>query len=199
MSPRPSEHEFFEPSPLLRELQVLSHLAADPEASQKEIGSRVGLAASMVHNYIHAMEKAGCVRMEGVSRKRMRYVVTEAGRERIRTLSGRFLAETGRMLERVASRARREIERAVRDGMRMLGVVARPALADTVAHLAAESGLSTRHLGGGERSVPAPPASALEGLDAVLVAEDFTREDVSAALSRCREQGLRIYTFGDPS
>jgi len=31
------ESEFYEPSPLLRELQVLSILARNPEASQKEI------------------------------------------------------------------------------------------------------------------------------------------------------------------
>lgn len=187
------DSEFYEPSPLLRELQVLTILARDPEASQKEIAIEVGLAPSMIHNYIHALADEGFVEFHGPTRRRLRYIVTSAGRLRIDDLAARHMSAAGRIFERITSLVRREIERVARDGVKNLGVLAGPDLAGTLSRMAAESGLETRPL---RRDGQAPASSEtfpLAGLDAVLIALDPTREDVLAAMRRCREQGLPVY------
>ncbi|MBI3448777.1 MAG: winged helix-turn-helix transcriptional regulator [Acidobacteria bacterium] len=181
---RTIESEFYEPSPLLRELQVLSILANNPEASQKEIALEVGLAPSMIHNYIHALAEAGLVEFHGPTRRRLRYVVTDSGRARIDSLAARHLTAAGSILERVTVLVRREIERVVRDGVKSLGVIAAPDLAGTLSRMAAESGLTTRALG---------HSQTLAGLDAVFIAVDPTSGEGAAAVRRCREQGLPVY------
>jgi len=190
------ESEFYEPSPLLRELQVLSILARDPEASQKDIAGQVGLAPSMIHNYIHALAQAGLVEFHGPTRRRLRYVVTSAGRQHIENLSARHLFSAGRILERITSSVRREIERVARDGVKNLGVLTFPYFAGIVSRIAAESGLETILLRrSGARSDPDGPPP-LEGLDAVLVVDNPTCDDVVAALRACRERGLPVYRVG---
>jgi DNA-binding MarR family transcriptional regulator len=187
------DSEFYEPSPLLRELQVLSILARDPEASQKEIAIEVGLAPSMIHNYIHALASQGLVEFHGPTRRRLRYIVTSAGRDRIDALAARHMSAAGRVLERFTGLVRRELERVARDGVKSLGVLAGPDLVGTLAKLAAESGLETRSLQRDGRSAPASDPLALAGLDAVLIAADPAGEDVADAMRRCREEGLPVY------
>jgi len=191
---RPTESEFYEPSPLLRELQVLSILARDPEASQKEIAEEVGLAPSMIHNYIHALAGQGLVEFQGPTRRRLRYIVTEPGRVRIEALAGRHLAEAGRLLDRLTSAIRRQIDNAVRDGFRSLGVVARPALAGALSRVAADAGVEIRAVPNrGRDSVGTESSAPLTGFDAVLIAEDPASADVEDTMRRCREQGVRVY------
>jgi DNA-binding MarR family transcriptional regulator len=190
---RSIDTEFYEPSPLLRELQVLSILALNPEASQKEIAVEVGLAPSMIHNYIHALAEAGLVEFQGPTRRRLRYLVTGTGRQRIESLAARHMSAAGKILERFTCLVRREIERVARDGVKNLGLLAGRDLVGTLSSIAAESGVEARRL----EHVEGPGATAgsfpLTGLDAVLIALDPVHEDVLVALRCCREQGLPVY------
>ena len=188
------ESEFYEPSPLLRELQVLSILDRNPEASQKDVALRVGLAPSMVHNYIHALALRGLIQFEGPTRRQLRYIVTTSGRDRIRLLARRHVADAGRLLERIASRLRWEIGSIVPDEIRTLAVVAPPALAGTLERLAQEMGIEVVHLGDpSQRAEQGEEALCLDGVDAVVVAEDPAQEHVSDVVHRCHEQGLKVF------
>jgi len=192
---QPMESEFYEPSPLLRELQVLSILARDPEASQKEIATQVGLAPSMIHNYIHALADQGFVQFQGPTRRQLRYIVTHSGRGRIESLATRHIADTGRLIEKITSRLRRDIEGLARDGVRRLGIVARPALARTLLAAATEIGMVVQQVGEGE-GLPAGADGFEPGsLDAILVAEDPLTESVSATVQRCKEAGIKVLSL----
>jgi len=187
------ESEFYEPSPLLRELQVLSILARNPEASQKEIAVEVGLAPSMIHNYIHALALAGLVEFQGPTRRRLRYLVTGTGHQRIESLAARHVSAAGKVIERFTGLVRREIEKAARDGVKSLGVLAGRDLVGTLSLIAAESGVEARTLEHNGRSETPGGSYPLAGLDAVLIALDPAHEDVLAALRSCREKGLPVY------
>jgi DNA-binding MarR family transcriptional regulator len=192
----PLESEFYEPSPLLRELQVLSILARDPEASQKEIAHQVGLAPSMVHNYIHHLAHQGFVEFRGPTRRQLRYIVTDTGLTRIEALSARHLTEAGRLIEKIQGRLLRAMERVARTGARGIGVLAPAALAQAMLRAAGETGLAARLLWDGNGARPAAPdRSALAGLDAVVVGDDQDAPEVAAAVRACREAGLPVHTL----
>ena len=188
--------EFYEPTPMLRELQILTILAENPGVSQKEISSRVAIVPSMVHNYLHGLAGKGLIDFQGPSRRRMRYILTQAGEERLRSLSGRHAEEACRVLEGIADWIRAEMKRAVGDGVRRIGVLNCPALGETLERVGKETGIEVKPLGGGSTSEGAFSGESLAGLDAVLVMTDPGRQETQRVIAVAGERGLPVYRLG---
>jgi DNA-binding MarR family transcriptional regulator len=186
----------YEPTPLLRELQILVILARDPGVSQKEISAEVGLVPSMVHNYLHGLSASGWIEFQGPSRRKMRYVLTSLGEERLRVLQGRHAGEACRVLKEIAEFVRSEMIRAAGNGLRRVGVLNCPALAATLECLGKETGLEVVALGEDLLKGGTFSSESLGGLDAILVATDTAREDVRQAIAAAEEKGLRVLRLG---
>jgi FlaA1/EpsC-like NDP-sugar epimerase len=74
--------QYFEPTPLLRELNLLECLEASPQTSQSALAKRVGLTPAMVNAYIRRFQSEGLVSTAEVSRG-FSYHLTSKGLHRL--------------------------------------------------------------------------------------------------------------------
>lgn len=189
--PRPTTR-FFEPSPLLHEFQILLVIRHDPGASQRRIAQEVGLSPSMVHNYLRSLERQGLVEFRGTNHARLQYVLTEGGIARAESLVGGLLGETSELIREIATRVRHAIQRAAGEGVRVLGVVGNPHLADALAEAAKETGVIVYpvlpRVGNIRAAFEALPARP----DAVVVADDLKRREISDFVEACQREGVPV-------
>lgn len=94
---------YLEPSPRMRELQILELLADRPEISQNALAEQVGLAPARVNAYIKMFVERDEVRTENRSRG-MAYHLTEKGKHCLAFHQVTYRAELVRL--RQAARAR---------------------------------------------------------------------------------------------
>ena len=66
------------PSPY-RDMHLLDELAKSPEATQRELSRRIGVALGMTNLMLRRLAKKGYVKISGTKRSRIRYLVTPQG------------------------------------------------------------------------------------------------------------------------
>jgi DNA-binding MarR family transcriptional regulator len=92
-----AQFDFLLPGSLIREMMLLSEIGADPSISQSRMAVRVGIAPSMVNNYIRRLVEAGFLMKAGANHRSTTYHLTAAGRERRSELVRRCTIETVRL------------------------------------------------------------------------------------------------------
>ncbi|RPJ42700.1 MAG: winged helix-turn-helix transcriptional regulator [Chloroflexi bacterium] len=90
------QFDFLLPGQPIRELMLLAEIEDDPTISQCRMAARVGLAPSMVNNYIRRLVARGCLVKCGANNRSTTYHLTAAGRERREDLVRRYTIETVR-------------------------------------------------------------------------------------------------------
>lgn len=85
--------KFFNPTSEYKELQLLQYIEKKPEATQKEIGSIINGAASMVNVYINDLEEKGYLIRDYQSPKVVFYRITGEGVKRKNYLAFSYLRE----------------------------------------------------------------------------------------------------------
>lgn len=75
----PHEHQDSLEPPNYRELQVLTEVEANPELSQRELSSRVGIALGLVNVMVRNLAQKGYIRVSNANWKRRLYALTPDG------------------------------------------------------------------------------------------------------------------------
>lgn len=88
-----------------RELAVLKAIEGDPGVSQREMGRRMSLSGAAVNVIVKKLARRGLLEIKGANLRRMRYLMTPAGRKRFEELSRSFIRSATRLLTEV----RREV------------------------------------------------------------------------------------------
>jgi len=190
---REGRFEFYQPTPLLRELGILAFLADDPNSSQKRIAERVGLGSAMVHAYLHNLQDQGLVEFRGSSSKKLQYVLTPEGRRQLESLAGKHLAEVSRLIEAIESAILRAIERAAADGVRWLAVIVDPPVRVALESMKEHAGV---HLVFPKTEDVDPEGfyeSMLAPADAALVAVMAPDDRLRAMIGSLERGGMRVY------
>ena len=91
------DFSFFNPSPNLREMQILRILASDPEVSQESIAYKTGIVPSMVNRYLKDFEERDLIIKEGINKRKMIYKLTENGKKRLQFLTVLYVSEVSRL------------------------------------------------------------------------------------------------------
>lgn len=78
---------FFKPTPLYKEFMILDLIEKNQDITQRDISNQVGVAVSMVNNYIDDYEKNGYIKRNYLSSKTLEYVITKKGLERRKLLN----------------------------------------------------------------------------------------------------------------
>lgn len=73
---------------------ILSLIERNSKITQRDIGSQIGIAVSMVNDYINVFEKKGYVKRNKRSYKSIEYVITKKGNERRKVLNIGYLNAT---------------------------------------------------------------------------------------------------------
>jgi len=192
------ELQFFAPTPRQRELQIISEIERDPQVSQKELALRVGLAPSMVNNYMKQLCDQDKIQKVGPNHKRITYHLTEAGRRLRDELLSEYLMEGLRLYQTLSEDLKRRLRRIQQDGISRILLVGAAEACEALSRAAHDVGLevvpgepkTARAVGvaGGDGS----PAG-LDGAQAVLVADQRSEEQGAVLLRGLKEQGLPVY------
>jgi DNA-binding MarR family transcriptional regulator len=89
-----SDNSFFKPTLLYKEFMILDLIEKDPHITQREIASQIGVAVSMVNQYLDNYEKNGLIKRKKHSTKTVEYFVTKKGIERKKLLNINYLNDS---------------------------------------------------------------------------------------------------------
>ncbi|MDY0277604.1 MAG: winged helix-turn-helix transcriptional regulator [Acholeplasma sp.] len=82
-----AKENFFKPTMLYKEYMILDLVEKNKDITQREISKTVGIAVSMVNDYINDYEKKGLIKRKRHSTKNVEYFVTRKGTERRKLLN----------------------------------------------------------------------------------------------------------------
>ncbi len=85
--------DFLLPSPLLKELMILTIIQKHPNLSQRMLSREVSLVPSMINKYINDLKTNGYIEVIGDNNKHMQYLLTENGLKRLKILTLSFISE----------------------------------------------------------------------------------------------------------
>ncbi|MBD0320652.1 MAG: winged helix-turn-helix transcriptional regulator [Gemmatimonadetes bacterium] len=199
------ESKYLEPSPRMRELQLMELLADQPESSQSLLAERVGLTPARVNAYIRAFSERGHLVAEQRARG-MAYRLTSEGRRCLAFHQVSYRAELVRLTRSARDRFRaffrelgdRGVRRVVLYGAGETGEVVLDALAgcdwiEVVAVLDDDPARQMARLHG----VPVMAPSVLSRLaaDAVVVTAVTASEGVRARIRALGDERLPVYSI----
>ena len=82
-----SDNSFFKPTLLYKEFMILDLIEKDSNITQREISKTIGVAVSMVNQYIEDFVEKGLIKKKKHSTKTVEYFVTKKGMERRKLLN----------------------------------------------------------------------------------------------------------------
>ncbi len=94
---------FFNPTARYKEFLILDMISKRPDITQRDISAAIGIAVSMVNNYLDAYEKNEYVKREYHSMKNVRYHITKKGYQRIQLLNIWYLESANEIYESAKS------------------------------------------------------------------------------------------------
>ena len=86
-----SDNQFFKPTVLYKEYMILDMIEKNPNITQREMGKAIGIAVSMINDYLNDYEKKGYIKRKYFSTKTVEYFVREKGIERKKLLNIEYL------------------------------------------------------------------------------------------------------------
>jgi DNA-binding MarR family transcriptional regulator len=86
-----SDNSFFKPTLLYKEFMILDLIEKDANITQREISKTIGVAVSMVNQYIENFVEKGLIKKKKHSTKTVEYFVTRKGLERKKLLNISYL------------------------------------------------------------------------------------------------------------
>jgi len=89
-----SENLFFKPTVLYKEYMILDMIEKNTNITQREMSKTIGIAVSMVNDYLDEYEKKGFIKRKYLSTKNVEYIITKKGIERRKVLNIWYLKST---------------------------------------------------------------------------------------------------------
>ena len=86
-----NDNKFFKPTALYKEYMILDMIEKNSNITQREISKDIGIAVSMVNDYLNEYEKKEFISRKRYSPKRVEYFVTKKGIERRKVLNIQYL------------------------------------------------------------------------------------------------------------
>lgn len=81
------DNQFFKPTVLYKEYMILDMIEKNPNITQREMSKAIGIAVSMVNDYINIYEKSKLINRKKHSTKTVEYFITKKGSERRKLLN----------------------------------------------------------------------------------------------------------------
>ena len=113
-----------------RDLQILEHLEQNPDTTQADLATRLGVAVGSVNWYLKRLVNKGYVKMRQMQRRRLRYVVTPQGLAEKARLTQAYMQTSLRLYRETRSHARSLLTRVLESGYNAVRVEGDGDLAD---------------------------------------------------------------------
>ncbi len=98
-----SKNIFFSPTAVYKEYLVLESIGNNEDITQREIANIVNASLSMVNQYIMQYEEEGYIIKNNITRKTIKYYLTEKGKERMKVLNIQYLSDAQGLYKRAKS------------------------------------------------------------------------------------------------
>ena len=92
-----SDNSFFKPTALYKEFMILDLIEKDAHTTQRVIAKSIGVAVSLVNNYLDEYEQEGYIKRKYLSTKTVEYFVTKNGLDRKKVLNIGYLSSAQRL------------------------------------------------------------------------------------------------------
>lgn len=89
-----NDNAFFKPTILYKEYMVLDLIEKNPKITQREMSKTIGVATSMINDYIEEFERKGLIKKKKYSTKTVEYLITKKGTEKKKVLNIGYLNST---------------------------------------------------------------------------------------------------------
>jgi DNA-binding MarR family transcriptional regulator len=89
-----NDNQFFKPTVLYKEYMILDMIEKNSNITQREMSKTIGVAVSMVNQYLDEYEKKGLIKKKKHSTKTVEYFVTKKGTERGKILNVYYFNES---------------------------------------------------------------------------------------------------------
>lgn len=88
------DNNFFKPTALYKEFMILDLIEKDAHITQRQMSSNLGVAVSMINNYLDEYEKNGYIKRKYKSTKSVEYFISKKGLERRKFLNVGYFNST---------------------------------------------------------------------------------------------------------
>ena len=114
----------------LHELRILEQIERDPEATQADLASRMGVAVGTVNWYVKRVVKKGHIKVTRLQRRRLRYLITPEGISEKTRLAMEYVQISMGMYRATRQQARDLLSRAREAGFQSVTVLGQGDLVD---------------------------------------------------------------------
>lgn len=109
--------EFLQPTPTFRELMILLEIEKNSRISQNTLAQRVGLAPSMVNNYIKGLTERGIVEVKGKNQRCLCYSLTSKGLDQRAVLLSSYMIETIKLYKNAKAEFKIRLSNLIKEGL----------------------------------------------------------------------------------
>ena len=114
----------------LHELRILEQIERDPEATQADLASRMGVAVGTVNWYVKRLVKKGHIKVTRLQRRRLRYLITPEGISEKTRLAMEYVQVSMGMYRATRQQARDLLAKAREAGFQSVTVLGQGDLVD---------------------------------------------------------------------
>jgi len=114
----------------LHELRILEQIERDPEATQADLASRMGVAVGTVNWYVKRLVKKGHIKVTRLQRRRLRYLITPEGISEKTRLAMEYVQISMGMYRATRQQARDLLSKAREAGFQSVTVLGQGDLVD---------------------------------------------------------------------
>ncbi len=147
-----------------RELQILEYLERNPDTTQADLATRLGVAVGSVNWYLKRMINKGYVKVRKMQRRRLRYLVTPQGLAEKARLTQAYMQASLRTYRETRAEARRLLEQVKEAGYQTVQIEGDGDLADICRLTCLEQKVSVAE----DKDASQVPALVVEGMQLSL-------------------------------
>lgn len=103
-----------------REMHMLSEVAKQPDITQRDLSSRIGVALGLANLMLRRLAKKGYIKIIGTKRSRIRYLITPQGILEKSRLTYEFIHYSLQLYGRIRSFLREQLTLVAKDGHRRI-------------------------------------------------------------------------------
>lgn len=115
-----SDNQFFKPTVLYKEYMILDMIEKNPNTTQREMSKTIGIAVSMINDYLNIYEKDKLIKRKKHSTKTVEYFVTKKGTERRKLLNIEFLSASQKLYNNAKSNINSFLQNITESGLKRL-------------------------------------------------------------------------------
>lgn len=194
--------KFLHPAPELRELMILLEIEKNQSLSQNLIAAKVGIVPAMVNRYIKSFVKNNMIQMNGKSKRKMTYHLTEQGLSRRNSLLFHYMNETIGLYKNAKTEFGRILKEFIKEKIKKIVLFGAGETAEVVYNAARALGFqiigivdSNSEKQGGEfmgMTIESPDRIEKLNPDGIIITSFGFSNDIYNGIKHLEEKGIKI-------